>query len=531
MLTTKKGVKIDEKKLKEIAAGGEGSIKEYTKKEVIKVYHQPRKPQFANHLENLSILSDKFVKPIEVLYTMKGEVGGFVMKYVAMNDYFLFNNLFNKGFCTSNSITKDSKIKLLGELKSAVEELHKHDIQFGDCNPYNILFSIKGDLLIVDVDSFQTKTQPHSMVLLQEVQDFTSISITKQTDIWAYDILSFWATTYVHPFKWVAPGNKDSIEQRVRQGKSILSKIPNIKIPPIYEAPTGHIDIQFRDIFAGRRFFVDFTGTINVNAPTIVKQNITSTALTIRELFQHVTEVNVCSDFIAIRSSNLWSLVETKIPKVTRTINTWIEDKVYPHNNGFVSVAGNLLGHSYGKIEFIQPEFFYYNGFLSVIDYGTDIQHNFNLNNQLGGIDQTQTPVFAKSIVIRDSPIQNFGGKKYLNIPLNNSYTLLEVPLGTKNAIHNGIFYCAEYTEGNQIKFRMKTVGHVTGMDLDYLPHLTSKLQTLFIPEDGRIDIYKDFSLLTSLDASMCTRTSKLYSCNSGILLLENNILYLLNTK
>jgi serine/threonine protein kinase len=448
-----------------------------------------------------------------------------------MNDYFLFNNLFNKGFCTSNGVTKDFKVKLLGELRKAVEELHTHDFQVGDLNPYNILFSLKGDLLVVDVDSFQTKDKLHSMVLLQEIQDFTSTSITKQTDIWAYDILSFWTTTYCHPFKYIAKGDTSSLEQRVRQGKSILSKIPNIKIPALYEAPQGEVERQFRDVFGGRRYFVDFGNTIS-SVSMVVKQNITSTALTIRELLSNVTQVNVCADYISVRSNNEWHWVETKIPKVTRDILSTSDDQLYPCNANPVYVIGNTLfvGKS-SQIEFVQPEFFYYNGFLTVIDYGTDLQHNFNLNNQLGGIDRTQTPVFAKSIVVRDTPIQNFGGKVFLNIPLNNTYTLVEVPLGTKNAVHNGVFYCTEHLENKQVKFRMGTIGLNIKMELDYLPYFTSKQHTLFMPEDGRIDVYKDFDLITSLDTTMCSRTSKLWSCNSGILLLENNVLYLLNTK
>lgn len=533
MLKNARGDSINEKNFRVIAAGGEGEIYEYTKGHVMKIYFSDRKAEFGKHLESLFSLSDTFVKPLEVLYTLDGKVGGFTMKYVPMNNYFLFNNLFNKGFCTSHGIDKAFKIRLLEKLKAAVEELHNNNIQVGDLNPYNLLFSDGGDLLVVDVDSFQTKDHPHSMVLLQDIQDFTTTSVTKQTDIWAYDILSFWATTYMHPFKWVAKDNKDTFEQKVRQGKSILSKIPNIKIPPIYEAPQGNIETQFRDIFGGRRYFIDFGGMVQPTS-VVIKQTITSTALTIRELFSNVTQVNVCGDYIAVKSDKLWHLVETKIPKITRQVQTSDYDKVYPSNNkfGFVEKDKFSSDNHLIEIDFIQPEFFYYNGFLTVIDYGTDIQHNFNLNNQLGGIDRTQTPVFAKSIVIRDTPIQNFGGKKYLNLPRNNTYFLSEVNFTVKNAIYDGGVIAEEYTEKNQIVFRIHSdQQHNGGLELDYLPYFTCKGPNVLLPEDGFISVLKDWTPIAKLDASMCTRQSKLYSCNSGILLLENNILYLLNTK
>lgn len=531
MLVTKRGDKVDEKKYREIAAGGEGSIKEYTKGLVMKIYFSAKKAEFGKHLESLSNLSSTFVKPLEVLYTQDGKVGGFTMKYVPMNDYFLFNNLFNKGFCTSHGIDKAFKIKLLEKLKGAVEELHNHDIQVGDLNPYNLLFSVGGDLLVVDVDSFQTKDQPHSMILLQDIQDFTATCVTKQTDIWAYDILSFWATTYMHPFKWVAKDNKDTFEQKVRQGKSILSKIPNIKIPPIYEAPQGEVERQYKEVFGGRRYFVSFDTTVP-SISLVVKQTITSTALTIRELFSNITQVNVCGDYIAVRSNNEWLLVETKIPKVTRQTMVFNCTNLFVSNNIPVTIAGKVLIGNKVMTEFIQPEFFYYNGFLTVIDYATDVQHNFNLNNQLGGIDRTQTPVFAKSIVIRDTPIQNFGGKKYLNLPRNNTYFLSEVNFTVKNAIYNGGVIAEEYTERNQIVFRIHSdQQHNGGLELDYLPYFTCKGPNVLLPDDGFISVLKDWTPIAKLDASMCTRQSKLYSCNSGILLLENNILYLLNTK
>jgi tRNA A-37 threonylcarbamoyl transferase component Bud32 len=531
MLKTSSGSSLDIRNAKEINAGGEGKILEHPKEKnrVLKIYHTPRKAAFATHLESLSTLSNSFVKPLDILFDLKGMCVGFIMDYVNFNNYFLFNNLFNKGFCSSNGITKDFKIKILEKLKSALEELHKKDIVVGDLNMYNLFFSKSGELLFVDVDSYQTKTQPHSGVLLDEIRDWTTTSITKETDIWAYDVLAFWTTCFIHPFKWVAPGNKDTLEQRVKQGKSILTKIPNIKIPALYEAPQGEVEQQFKDIFNGRRYYVDFMGSI-VHSPVVVRQPLSSTALTIRELFEHVTEVNVTGDFIAVKISDNWQLVETKIPKVDRIILSAIKaDHTFPSNSKPVHVRGNELLCDSVRMNFIQPEFFYYNGFLTVIDYGTDIQYNFNLNNQLGGIDHTQTPIFAKSIVIRNSPIQNFGMKKYLNIPNKNSYSLIEVPFGTKDAIYNEGYVAVEYTENNQTRY---SVGQGNqSASLDYLPYFTVKGKSLLLPEDGYISVLQDYKEVAKLDASMCSRTSKLYNCNSGILLLENNILYLLNTK
>lgn len=521
-------------KLKEIAAGGEGKIYELNNNIVAKIYHKARDSKFVQHLEDLSILSNSryYIAPIDIYVNDSGKCLGFSMKYVNLNDYHLFNNLFNKGFCTSHNVDYNFKMKVLEELELAMKILHGYGITVGDLNQYNLFFNSKSEIILVDTDSYQTKEQPHNGVLLDDIRDWTTPHINDKTDIWAYDILAFWSTTYCHPFKWVAPGNTETLEQRVRAGKSILSKIKDIKIPALYNPPVGDMLKQFTDIFSGRRYVVSFTNSYTpVNV--VVKQNIVSNNLNIRQLCTNVTKVNVCDNYIAVKyQGNAWELIETKIKNVTRVTDLFDKNEVYPSNDKYAVREGNeLISHSYRK-QFGKPEFYYNNGFLSVIDYATDIQWNYNLNNQIGGIDNTQTPVFAKSIVIRDAPIQNFGGSKYLNIPNNNSYSLIQVPITTKNA-----YYCKGYMAIER-KLKTGTKFQILGNNLvdidimDYLPYFcVLNGGIIAVPENGFIYLYKDSLILTKFDCSMCTRDSKLYYTNSGILLLESGILYLLNTK
>jgi hypothetical protein len=76
-----------------------------------------------------------------------------------------------------------------------------------------------------------------------------------------------------------------------------------------------------------------------------------------------------------------------------------------------------------------------------------------------------------------------------------------------------------------------KVDGNGTQLSFDYLPRFSAMGKMLFVPKDGEIDVYADMTLATTLDVPNCTRDSRLYVTNSGILLLENNTLYLLNTK
>ena len=523
---------IDESKLKQIAAGGEGVIYEYGKK-VLKVYHTPRPTKFENHLKSLGNLDKRFVKPQQIWYTNTGLVGGFEMDYVDFNKYLLFNNLFNKGFCTTNGIDKKLKIKILESLKDAMEYAHTQGIVIGDCNMYNIFVKKDGSVLFCDVDSFATQHQPHSGVLLDEIRDWTTTNIDKNTDTWAFNILSFWATTYVHPFKWVCPGNTETLEQRVRQSKSILSKISGVKIPALYEVPDPIVVPQYEENFKGRRYYVDFNGVQTTNL--VVNKTISSTSLNIRELFINVKKVR-CTDSQCAILTDKWILLDTRYQGITTQVKLIDCDELFPGNKEFLYLKGDILYTSKGeKVQQFNNYYYHFNnGSLMIVDYDRDNQHVYKIDNQMVGVESRITPVFAKSILFNGCPIQNFGKKKYLNIPVNGIGILLETWEGTKTALYGGNTYVVtESVEKNRVKFtlfRASTYKLEAGVELDYLPHFCVKGDVLFLPDDNYIGVYKDFTMISKLDVNS-TRDSQLFTTNSGILMLENQSLYLLNTK
>lgn len=517
---------------RQIAAGGEGTIYDHPANpgKVLKIYHSPRPAKFADHLEKLSALPKEFVVPDSIFLDSAGSCLGFSMKYVNFNDYWLFNNFFNKGFCSSNQIDGAFKSKVLRELYDAIQKLHDLKIVIGDLNQYNLFVSKAGEILFVDVDSYGTADNAHSGVLLEDIRDWTTTNINEATDAWAYDILAFWATTYCHPFKWVAPGNKESLEMRVRTNKSILSKIPGVKIPALYQPPTGTNLIQFQEVFAGRRYMVSVDGA-HTPVNVVIKQPAASRDLKIRKLYEDVTQVHACSTHLAIHQGNEWIFEEAKIPGSTRTIERYVCDELFPSSAGGARVRGNVLHGVSDAHVFGQPVFYYENGALCVVDYGTDTQWNFDLNQQMAGISKTMTPVFSKSIVKRDSLIQNFGQVKMLNIPRGNSYYLSPLPPGTKNAIHVDVYTSAEWKDRSKTKYSIFSPDQNGSIDLDYLPYFTVKNKLVFVPEEGKIDLYREMVKTAEFECDICTRDSRLYSTDAGIVLLESNNLYLLNTK
>lgn len=538
MLKNKKGKQFDFSKAREIAAGGEGRILEHPTdlKKVVKIYHAPRPQEFAYHLEILSGFGDQFVKPQEIYYDGRGRVAGFDMAYVNFNEYFLFNNLFNKGFCIQHGIDKKFKIAVLSDMRRAVEEIHAKDVVVGDLNQYNLFFSKAGKCLFVDVDSYASHANHHTGVLLDDIRDWTTLDINKSTDSWAYDVLSFWATTFCHPFKWVVPGNTETLEQRVKAGKSFLKKIAGMKIPALYEPPVGKLADQFTEIFSGRRYMVNIDGAGYAAAPAVVVKAVSSKSLEIREIMTGVVKINACRTKVAVRTDK-WQLLETAVHKITRVLETVDCDELYPSDERYAILKKNILleqkqnsWHSFSK-----PVYYYSAGQLAVFDYGQDIQYNFDIANQFYGIAYSTSVIYTKSVLVRDTPIQNFGGKKFLNLPNKTSSMLIEVPMGTKNAYYSGSMVAFEHKERSRVHFIVQDTSGMGArypfIELDYLPHFTTKEDIVFIPESGFIDVYIKFGHVSKIDCAVCTRDSKLYNTDAGILLLENGTLYLLNTK
>lgn len=544
ILTNKNSNTINISNAREISGGGEGKIYEhpFNTDKVLKIYHQPRPASFEQHLKKLSCLGDWFVKPETVWFTTAGKVAGFEMDFVDFNAFHLFNNLFNKGFCNTIGIDYGFKINVLKKLRTALEDTHLKGIVIGDLNQYNLFFSSKGDILFVDTDSYATTTQPHNGVLLDEIRDWTTVNINQQTDSWAFDILAFWTITFMHPFQWVVVGNTETLEQRVISKKSVLKSIPGIKIPKLYQPPAGIVLKQFEEIFDGRRYMIDFNNA-PVAVSAVIKQSVASANLTIRELQTGITDMYCTGNFISVKANGEWKYMDARRKgQVSVSTEVFNSDEILYLSNSYgnycTRIGDSVFSMTDKEYKFFKPVFYFRSGYLTVFECGKDIQWNFNINNQIAGnLDYTNTPVFTKSIIVRGAPIQNFGGKRYLNLPLYNRYVLCEVPIDTKNAQCTLEYAAVEFKQKSRVHYIIGSLAsgiisvQKQHIELDFLPEFASCGDNVFVPEDGRINVYNKFNLLIQMDAPMCTRSSRLHHTSAGILLLESGILYLLNTK
>lgn len=258
-------VLFDINEANEIARGGEGKIIDYNNKIVLKLYLPNIKPITEQKFKELKTLnSPYFVKPEELFYDKYSKILGFSMKKISSN-FFPLISIFNKNFCLRESITETIKFTIFHKLIDALVIAHNSGIIIGDLNPYNILVNDLGELFFIDVDSYETKSCKHSGILLDDIRDFLYNGIvTTNSDYFALAVIIFNIFTYVHPFKGI---NKSfpKLEDRMVYKKSILIQDPLTIIPKCYEElKNNNFKEQFNRIFnGGERFLLSL-----INNPT-----------------------------------------------------------------------------------------------------------------------------------------------------------------------------------------------------------------------------------------------------------------------
>ena len=297
----------------EIARGGEGRILKVDEDPLValKLYHPTRVPLSEERFGHLSKLSEKhFVRPNELLYDGT-RLAGFSMKLLP-KDYFIIQMIFQKDFCKVNGVTSEIKTKVFRGLVEALKEAHGLGIVIGDLNPYNIMVTIKGDVKILDVDSFETPGYKHSGILLEDVRDyFYDGKVSKNSDFFALSVLLFTMACYVHPFKGIHARFK-KISDRMINKLPIIKADPELKIPKFYEPlKKGHLLTQFERMYLGKveRFLIDIDeqaasliATAALPKPDAVKK-FEQDQLAVQEvLFGDIEDVSVVGLRVLVRT-------------------------------------------------------------------------------------------------------------------------------------------------------------------------------------------------------------------------------------
>lgn len=531
------------------ASGGEGSICEHPsdKTKVVKVYHKPRGLKLEQSLLELNKLSNEFVKPDEIYYTHQGEIAGFSMRYVDMQKYVVLKKIFNTTFCLQNGFDKKIKYKIYQNLTTAVKNAHSLGIVIGDLNPYNILVNSTGEIVMLDVDSFGTKSNPHNGVLLEDIRDWVQHpKVDNTTDYFAFDVLTFWMFTFLHPFRGDYAQHK-TLEERVCKKSSVLSNLP-ITIPKCYQPFTNQTIVdQFKQVFHdGVRFIVDLSGQPQILQSQAISQPaiIQSSDLYIRQIDSNIADVTISDNFIAYLKDGVWSVLSVRDFGVYNKLYTIADaQKVFVGNSNVIYQKLDYFWKESSKIKNISNT----HGLTYLSDNNSVVLLSSVLNKyEILSIDDVlndnilsnQSDIFVKSLQFGDGGIwQNIGDKKWLLDFNKNNFNIIKTLFNIKNVYKRRGYALIEHLENNKTRYTLCKIDGLNlkiGCDIPEWRYFDVKQGFVFVPEDGKINLINpinNWQIVSTIECSVCTFDSRIYHTNSGMVIQTGDSLFLINKK
>lgn len=524
---------------KSIASGGEGTIYEHHS-DVIKIYHTPRPKRFASTLVELSNLPRQFVKPDTVYYDSSNQVVGFSMRYIDMSSHWILKHLFTNSFCVQNGIDRAFKYKVYMNILDAVKSAHSCSAIIGDLNPYNILVSKTGDVVMIDVDSYGTPSKPHNGVLLEDIRDWVQHpNINKTTDMYAFDVLMFWMFTFLHPFRGDYPQHKN-MEQRVIGKSSVLSKLP-ITIPKCYQPfSNARIIDQFREVFQdGKRFFVDMTGQPIMATTVSTPATLVSNDLVIQLISDGVRSVSVSDRMLAYMTDSTSTILNMSSYGSFGRIDI-VDGIAFVGNSNYVVMKGDAFWHNGVQLTNLRlPQMSRWhseNGVIFIVDDNYQITASIDhiMSNQ---ILIGRNPIYGKSLVFGSSVFQHIGNDKWLLQFNGHAFSLVKTGYNAKNVYLRHGFVLVEHVDRNKTRYTLCKVNNLKieeGCDLTDFRYFDTKDGFVFVPSDGKIDLINptnNWKIVGTIDCPVCTSQSRIFHTQAGMVIHTDDRLYLVNKK
>lgn len=559
-LNSGKNFQIDESQ--EIHRGGEGAIYPVPNRPdlVAKIYHQGINPITQEQFDYLSKLDKNlFVTPQELLYDNRKNIIGFTMEYLGQS-YFPLSTIFSKNFCSRNGITPAVKKKICESLIKSIETAHKDQVVVGDFNQYNIMITKKGDFRLIDVDSYETPSHPHTGILLDDVRDYLQGGkVSKESDYFALSVMLFNSLTFAHPFKGIHKKFR-KISDRMINRIPVFKQDPELRTPKCYEPINDPkmMDQFERMYIGGERFMMSMSGSgVTVAKPKkpVVATKLTEKDLTINSVIQGANVYNVyfTGDMGFIETSDNFQVFDAKnkgyLTKSV-TIPKSSADKLYVGNKNVVLQKDGVLFHyksDTDKVEiknFTMPEeavIQQMEGIIVVL-HGDSMTYLHIDNIMSGNIMMDKQSVFGRGFRFYGGIVQSTGGVNRIFYNTGKNIAIVKFNMNIKGLYQVGNMGMVQYVEKNKIFTKLfKIDGLKVEMSGDFfhgMSDFTFKPTAggegfVFKPSDGRIKVIRsqDFATIQELECSVITAQSSLQNCNAGIIAWEGDSVYLMNKK
>ena len=546
---------------KEINRGGEGKIMlvENNPDIVAKIFHTPKENDFEKRMQFMKQLDENiFIIPKDLLF-LKSTFTGYTMQYLD-DDYFPISTIFSKNFCTRNKIDNIFKTQIIKKLHRAVENAHQNNIVLGDLNQFNILINMKGDLKIIDTDSFATPVNSHSGILLEEIRDyFYNGLINKMSDYFAFSVIVFNLLTFVHPYKGIHKRFKN-LKDRMINRISIIESSPELKIPNFYNPISDNkLETLFKKIFiGGERFLIPITNS--KISTTIAKPKLKATKISNKDIsVKHILEnVNITSTYFNdslgyVETSSLFMIFSAKnrgYLSLKYKINKQDFDSIFIGNENIILRKAHKLYHYKNEQEIIEIQNFYFGKNARLVQkeniliifekdkmFRLFIDEIFN-----SSIKSQRVEVFGKSFRIKTGLIQNNGSVKRIFYNSGKTLSVVKTDKNIKaiNQIKNaGIMQYIEYnkivTDFFVIKENKIVFAGNNSLEIsDFCYMQQSKTNGLILyPNNKFITMIRteDFAVISEMKCEIINSRTILNYTKSGIIASDKNNLFLINSK
>lgn len=555
----------------EIKRGGEGKILTIPElpNQVAKIYLNSNYQHMSKAQKDaLVVLDDRyFVKPQELIFkkAKKKEILGFTMEYLSQ-DFFPLAAFFNKNFCNTHQIDTAFKYQVAQTMIDCIAEAHQKQIVIGDLSGLNILVNLQGVVKFIDVDSYETPVHSHWGLLLDEIRDYLYQGLVSQkSDYFALAVVIFNLFTHLHPFKGIHKQHR-ALAERMLQKIPVFQSDPQLITPKCY-VPLKNSDLQnqFDRIFAnGERFLLSLTPQVS-QTPTTLKPVFVPTSgdlttkeayhLNPREFFQKAFFTQYLGVIFTNQQILLYDCSNKGYLTSIESLPNATISEVFVGNKNILFIQNQDLylyqkGSSPQKIQnlnhtFEKGTYFQIDNILVLVEEN-NLRYLFLDEIIQGNIRVEQTPAFGKAFDMFNGLIQNVGGVQYVFYHSGKTLSAVKSDVLLKSVNIQGQVGIAAYEEKKQGEtslkheyffidnLQMKRSNVFLSKPLSFSCRMQNASRgIIFEPDDNQLLIRQstDFQIIQTMKCDLLSTDSQLFNTPAGIVALEKDFCYLLNSK